>query len=136
MKITICSSMSFAKEMLEARDFFEKQGHKVFLPEDTHDCVHKPELSDNFEHCNGLDIVKKCFNNLAESDAIVVLNYPKNGVKGYVGGATLMEIGLAHHLDKKIFLLHNIPSEKDLKYAFEIKLAKPVVINGDLSKVI
>lgn len=135
MKLMICGSMDFSREMLEAQKILKAKGHNVMVPDDVHDCLENPELNMSMEHCLKHNIDKKCFDKVAESDAIVILNYPKNGMKGYVGGATLMEIGLARHLDKKIFLLHDLPSEKELRYALEIKLTNPVVLNGDLSKV-
>ena len=137
MKITICGSMHFAKEMIETQNILQEMGHEAIIPRDTHECVDRPELNVDMEHCtkNDVDIDKEHFNSIAESDAIVVLNYPKNGIVGYVGGATLMEIGIARHLDKNIFLLNDIPSEKDLGYAFEIRLARPVILHGDLGKI-
>ena len=39
------------------------------------------------------------------ADAVLVLNYDKKGIKNYIGGNTLMEIGFAHVLNQKIFLL-------------------------------
>ncbi|MEI8090897.1 MAG: hypothetical protein WCG98_01195 [bacterium] len=48
----------------------------------------------------------------------------------------MIETGIAAHLKKKIFLLNEIPSEDDLRYAQEIKLLLPIIINGDLSKII
>ena len=137
MKITICGSMHFAKEMVEVQKALEEMGHEAFIPSDTHDCIEKPELNSDMEHCTSqdIDIDKECFNNIEKSDAIIVLNHPKKGIDGYIGGATLMEIGVARHLDKKIFLLHNIPSEEELGYAFEIKLTNPTILNGDLGKI-
>jgi len=62
-----------------------------------------------------------------------VLNYDKKGVKGYVGGNTLMEIGVAFFLSKPIYLLNDIP--EDVSYAEEILGMMPIVINGDLAKI-
>ncbi len=45
-----------------------------------------------------------------------------------------MEIGLARHLDKQIFLLHDLPNEEELRYALEIKLTNPLILNGGVSK--
>jgi hypothetical protein len=135
MKIMICGSMSFSKEMIEAKRVLEEMGHEAEISPDAHICVENPELNSDLEHCSSTNIDKVCFDKIAESDAILVLNHPKNGVDGYIGGATLMEIGLARHLDKKIFLLHNLPKEEDLRYAFEIKLTQPTVLNGDLKKI-
>ena len=131
----ICGSMHFAKKMLEAQKILKNLGHDAMIPCDTHECLDNPNLNMDLEHCVNMEIDKSCFNKVAKSEAIVVLNYPKNNINGYVGGATLMEIGLARHLDKKIFLLHNVPSEDDLRYAHEIKLAGSIVLGGDLTKI-
>jgi len=135
MKFMVCGSMYFSKEMLETQKKLEEMGHEVLIADDVMDCLDKPELSADWEHCINLDIDKKCFDKVAESDAIIVLNYPRKEIPGYVGGATLMEIGLARHLNKRIFLLHSPPSEEHLRYAFEVKLTKPVVLDGDLNNI-
>ena len=59
-------------------------------------------------------------------------SYDKNGVKGYIGGNTLMEMGLAFYLKKKIYLLNEVP---ELPYKEEILGVKPIILNGDLSKI-
>ncbi len=135
MKITICGSMQFSKEMLEMQDRLRRLGHEVTVPSDVNECIENPNLNMDLEYCMRTDIDKKDFDQVAKSDGILVLNYDKNDIKGYIGGATLMEIGLARHLNKKIFLINNPPDEKDLKYALEVKIARPVVLNGDLNKI-
>jgi len=59
----------------------------------------------------------------------------KNGIKGYIGCAALMEIGLAHHLHKKIFLLNELPDYNEHRWVHEVRLMQPVVIDWDLSKI-
>ena len=135
MKIMVCGSMYFSKEMLETKEILEKKGHEVMVPDDVHKCVENPKLNMDFDHCIRNQIDKKCFDKVAESDAIVVLNYPKNNIKGYIGGNTLMEIGIARHLNKKIFLLHELPNEEEQRHALEIKIAQPIILNGDLDKI-
>jgi hypothetical protein len=135
MKIMICGSMHFAREMLKVQNVLEKLGHEVLIPCDTHECVENPDLNMDIEHCMITEIDKSCFTKVAQSEAILVLNYPKNNIKGYIGGATLMEIGLARYLDKKIFLLYDLPSEKELRYALEIKLTRPVILKGNLNNI-
>lgn len=135
MKIVICGSMQFAKEMLEAQKILEEMGHEGIVPLDIMECLENPELNMDFDHCIALDIDKDGFQKVAESDAILVLNYPKNGIKGYIGGATLMEIGVARHFDKKIFILHQLPSEEELRYVLEIKVTKPIILDGNLEKI-
>ena len=140
MKIFICASMSFAKEMLETQKKLKKMGHIVEIPCDTQKFVDNPEMTtdnheENYKWCINNDIIRKCFNTIAESDAVLLLNYPKNGLDGYVGASSLMEIGLAYHLNKKIFLMYQPPLPKEVKSSHEILIMQPVVLNGDLSKL-
>jgi len=67
------------------------------------------------------------------ADAVVVLNLDKHGIANYIGGNTFLEIGFAHVLNQKIFLLNPIP---DIQfYKTEIEAMKPVILNGDLSLI-
>jgi hypothetical protein len=140
MKIFICGSMTFSKKMLIAEKQLEAMGHWAKVPCDTDIFATNPMRTtdnheENFTHCMENDIVRQCFNDIAESDAILVLNYPKNGRQGYIGAAVLMEIGLAYYLDKKIFLFYPPPPVKEEKYSHEVLLTQPIILNGDLSKI-
>lgn len=72
------------------------------------------------------------YNKIKDSDAILAVNYSKNGIKNYVGGSVFMEIAFAFVLGKKIFLLNDIP---EMSYSDEIKAMQPIVINNDLEKI-
>ena len=65
-------------------------------------------------------------------DAVLVLNYDKNGYKNYIGGATFLEIYDAFRLGKKIFFVNDLPEGmlKDELIGFN-----GLVINGDLTKI-
>ena len=136
MKITICSSLHFAKEIIEAKNELENMGHTVLIPSSTQTALTNPEVNTDLEFCFKNNVQKKHFNFINESDAVLILNHEKNGIKGYIGGATLMEMAVAQHLDKKIFLLNQWPKIEDLKYSTEIQLTKPTILNGDLTKII
>ena len=77
----------------------------------------------------------KFFKTIENSDAVLVLNYPKNGINGYVGSATLMDIGVAYYLGKRIFLLNQLPSTDKLRHSHEVRVMQPVILNGDLKKM-
>jgi len=132
MKITICGSMSFAKEMLEVSRFLEDLGHKPVLPVDTIESVRDPYRRQNIDLLIAKDIIRDHLRKIRESDAILVLNYEKNGIPGYVGGSVLIEMGFAHYLKKQIYLLNPIPR---MSYSVEIKAMQPVVLNGDFKKL-
>jgi hypothetical protein len=139
MKTMICGSMSFAKKMAEAKKSLEKLGHKVFLPIDINIHLSDSSFSENldadYKHCVENDTIKKCFDLIAKSDAILVLNLNKNGKEGYIGTSGLMEIGLAHYLNKKIFLFNKFPSYHDARWAHELAIIKPVILNKDFGKI-
>ncbi len=135
MKITLCGSMYFSREMLGAKAKLEGMGHIVSVPSDINDCAKNPELSMDMEHCLRTNVQEECFKSIAESDAILVLNHKRNGIEGYIGGATLMEIGIAQHLKKKFFLLYPPAKIEDQRYSLEVQLAKPIILNGNINLV-
>ncbi len=131
--------MTFAKEMLKAKKKLESLGHKVNVSLDTESHVKNPQLIDdlefNYKHAQETNILKKCFDLIAKSDAVLVLNYLKNGIEGYIGTSSLMEIGIAYFLGKKIFLLNPLPKSSDYRWVHEIEIIKPVIINGQFDKI-
>ena len=60
-------------------------------------------------------------------------NYEKRGIAGYIGGNTLIEIGLAFYLKKPIYLMNDVSSE--LSYKVEILGMRPIVLHGDLNLI-
>ena len=132
MIITICGSMKFAKEMLETKEELERMGHTAHVARDTELCVKDPDLNDNIEHCSQNDVMRYHFGLIEKSDAVITLNHNKKGVDNYVGANTLIDMGIAHYLGKKIFLLNPIP---DLPCRTELHLMNPVLLEGDLGKL-
>ena len=135
----ICGSMTFVNEMVKAKEELEDLGHKIFLPCDTDECMKNPNLIDDlnadYKHLTENNILKKCFKLVADSNAILLLNYPKNGTDGYIGTSSLMELGIAYHLGKKLFLLHDIPDPNDARWAHEVRVMRPIILKGDISKI-
>lgn len=141
MKITICGSSKFRHEMVAYMEKLENLGHEVVVHEHYIKSVKgdMPELMErvNREHAvlkKEQGYIKWYYNAIKNSDAILVLNFDKNGIKNYIGGNTLMEIGFAHVNDKKVFLLNPIP--EDVSYVDEIKAMADVILDGDLNKII
>jgi hypothetical protein len=136
MKIGIIGSMQFTEKMLEVQDELIKFGHDAFVTD-----LHKALVGKTDEEKEkiklhqkyNMDAIRVFWRAMQGADAILVLNYDKNGIKNYIGGNTLMEIGFAHVLNQKIFLFNPIPEIP--YYKTEIEAVKPVVINGDLSLI-
>jgi hypothetical protein len=146
MKITICGSIAFYQEMLDVQKQLEAMGHKVKLPphevEDENGNMIPVKEYYARRKAAGVDdawiwerksqAITWHFDKEVWADAILVTNYDKNGIAGYVGGNTLMEMGVAFFLKKPIYLLKPIP---EISYKEEIIGMKPVVINNDLKKI-
>ncbi len=132
----ICGSMSFAKEMIKIQKRLKSFGHEVYVPCDADLHVEKPEFIDDLdkdrEHLIANNVMKKCFNLLADSEAVIFLNLPKNGINGYIGTSSLMEMGLAYYLGKKIYLMYQYPDPKDHRWAHEVASFMPTILNGDI----
>ena len=79
------------------------------------------------------DALNDHFKKIEWADAIVVANHEKRGIEGYIGGNTLIEIGLAFYLKKVIYILNPISSE--ISYKQEIYGMKPILLNGNLDLI-
>ena len=146
MKITLCGSCKFTDEALSIKTKLEKIGHEVkmwpvevkgengeFLPVQEYYKIRRAANNDEkWVWDRKAEAVMAHFEKVVWSDVILVTNYDKNNIKGYIGGNTLMEMGLAFFLKKKIYLLNELP---ELSYKEEILAVKPIIINGELSKI-
>jgi hypothetical protein len=134
MKIVLCGSMTFAQKMIQTKNDLITLRHEPNLNELIEGYVKKdPSVSEAIiENKIKYDVIKVYFEEIKNSDAIIVINEEKNGVKGYIGGNAFLEIGFAYVLGKKIFLLNDIPN---LPIKDEIIAMKPIVLNGDLSQI-
>ena len=136
MKIGIIGSMQFTAKMIEVREELRELGHDAFIT-DLHkamvgksdDEIEKIKLRQKYND----DAIREFWNKMQGADAVLVLNYDKDGIENYVGGNTLMEIGFAHVLNQKVFMLNPIPEMPYCKS--EIEAVRPVILNGDLSKI-
>lgn len=136
MKILILGSMSFSEEMKETEIQLKSFGHEVELPLFLEDYL-KLNSSEEMhaaavENKNKYDLFKEYFELIKKVDAILILNKEKKGIKNYIRGNALIEMSYAHILNKKIFLLEEIPN---LTYTDEIKAMHPIALNGDLSLI-
>jgi len=137
MKVAICASMVFTEKMLEVKNQLKELGHEAHISSFVNEYVGKSEKEKEkitIYHKTQKDAIRKFFKKIKISDAILVLNYDRRGISNYIGGNTLMELGFAHVLEKKIFLMNPIP---DIEYyRSEIEAVRPVIIYGDLTKII
>lgn len=74
---------------------------------------------------------KESYEKIAECDAILVLNYTKNGINGYIGGATFLEMYDAYTLNKKIYMLNEL--DKNSILYDEVCGFDPIILNNNIS---
>ncbi len=153
MKLTLCGSIAFYADMESVRDMLIARGHEVRIPELALEAPaefgggKKVYFGQYIEEQGGIDAfppghdiwslkegaIKDHFQKIEWCDAIVVVNPEKRGVPGYVGGNTLIEIGVAFFLKKGIYILNPVSSM--LSYKQEILAMKPMVLEGDVSRI-
>ena len=128
--------MQFTEKMMEVRDTLIQQGHDAFVTTLAPPFVGKSDEEKEvikLHQKNNLNAIREFWGLMQGADAVLVLNIDKNGIKNYIGGNTLMEIGFAHILNQKIFLWNPAP---DIPYyKTEIEAMKPTIIYEDLSKI-
>lgn len=138
MKIMIAGSFTFAQEIVKVKKQLEDMGHAVLTTGDLELYAHSPIIKNSFNdelhHCIENDSMRDGFNQVAASDAVLVCNYLKNNIRGYLGTSVLMEIAIAYHLAKKVYFLYDY--DKSQNYGLEIAIINPIIINNDLSKIV
>lgn len=135
MRILIWGSMSFAQKMFEVKSFLEQQGHEVHLSPWINFFMENPNAKMNFDEelnfCKKTNIMNLFFDEILESDAILFLNYDKKWISGYIGTSVLMELWIAYHNKKKIYLLNDF--DRTQWYGLEVAIIDPIILNWDLS---
>lgn len=139
MKIMIIGSMKFAKDMVQLKNDLEKLGHIAHFPIGTEnhltDNTFVDRLEDNLQWVVKEDIMRKNFQQVADADAVLVVNKTRNDIDGYIGISALMEMAIAHFLNKKIFLLNQYPPFEEHRWAQEVAIMQPTIINNKLEEI-
>jgi hypothetical protein len=135
MKIFLVCSRSLYGKVPPIQAELEKAGHVITLPNSYDNPGKEDELkaTDAKEHSKWkASMIKLQAEKIAANDAILVLNFEKNGQPNYIGGATFLEMFKAWETGKKIFLYNDIPQGilRD-----EIAGMAPILINRDLNQV-
>lgn len=133
--------MAFAKQMLNTKVVLEQKGHQVELPDSPEEYLDKNYSKISFkrilEGANkkiNRDLIRKHFKKIEKGDAILVINPDKNSIKGYIGGNSFAEMVLAYYLNKRIYVLNQLPKQQLHCYQ-ELIALQPTVLNGDLDKL-
>lgn len=135
MKIFVCASKHFYPQAKSIIEKLQGLGHTVTPPNSFDD----PGQESRMQAREADEYIKwkanmflESINHAKRNDAILVLNFEKEGKKNYIGGATFLEIFKAWELGKKVFLYNPIPEGM---LADELVGMNPVILNGNLDGI-
>lgn len=140
--ITICSSANFYRQAVDIQSTLNRLGYKAIIPvsaekmKETGDfnaSHYRTWLDNPNDYYKKSALMKGHFSLIAKSDAVLILNYEKNGVKNYIGANVLIEMGIAFYLGKPLYVLNDIPN--DSPHLEEIKGIDPIELHGKLESI-
>jgi nucleoside 2-deoxyribosyltransferase len=128
--ITVCGSMDFSHDMTTLGKELERMGYTVMLPAD------EDQGSNGHAKCTIEDFaaqkrhfVDEHLEKIKNSDAILIANFEKRGITGYIGANTLVEIAFAYAFHKPIFVLHPLGEQPCKSEVLGMQSAN---LNGEL----
>ncbi len=136
MRIGVIGSMQNTERMMALCDALKDLGHDAFMTDLASPFVGKTDEEKEaikIDQKQNKDAIRLFWRKMQGADAVLVANYDKHGIANYIGGNTFLEMGFAHVLDQKIYLLNPIPDMP--YYKTEMEAMKPVILNGDLTKI-
>ncbi len=132
MKIFVCCSKAFYPRVAPIKHQLEAMRHTVTLPNSYDNPGREAEMQilGWREHARWkAEMLRLQKAKVKACDAVLVLNFEKNGQPRYIGGATFLEMYMAFDFGKKLFLYNDVP---DGMLRDEIIAFEPTVIYGDL----
>ena len=135
MKILVICSNTFYDKIEPIKKTLEEMGHSIELPNsyDNPGAEKEAWALGNEAHA---EFKKRMFKRseatISNMDAVLTLNFDKNGQPNYIGGATFLELYEAFMKGKKIYMYNPIP--EGMLYD-EISGFSPIIINGNLDLV-
>ena len=131
--IAICGSMDFFAEMVSLQDTLEAAGLQVGIP-----AAEEVKVDYSATCDKDLARIKKQFidEHLAKirvADAVLLANFTKRGIVGYIGANTLIEAAFGYALGKPIFVLNSLG---DQPCRPEVLGMQPTFLHGELKDLI
>lgn len=109
--LSICGSMDFIDEMEAIAAELAAAGWTVFTPQ-------RAEAGFRWKALSAAERVqrKKAYidthlENIRRSTAVLIANYPKTGINGYIGANTLMEAAMGYTLGVPVYFLFPIGTQ-------------------------
>jgi len=110
MKLCLSGRMTSIEQIEKLSDLLNSLGHETSVPSRGTEPHMAERLAQAQTHEKKAIFVEDHLEKIRESDGVVIANFDKNGVSGYVGPSALMEAAMAYALGKQLFVL-NDPSD-------------------------
>lgn len=131
-RVVISGSISFMHQMRQIKTELDNRSVKAIMPDDIDGVFDIPGLDAYKRFKRGASVAHLNKIRDPRTYAVLVANFDKNGVRGYLGANSFAEVSVAFAARKRIFLLGEIPSQ----YADELSAWGAIALNGDLSELI
>jgi hypothetical protein len=135
LRIFIGCSKAFYHRIPPIKAQLESAGHQITLPNSYDAPEREAEMKSigASEHAHWkAEMLRSADKKISACDAILVLNFTKNDIPNYIGGATFLEVYKAFELDRLIYFYHPLP---DGILRDELLAMQPVIIHEDLGRV-
>lgn len=141
IKVYVLGSNYFIPQMVKCSEDLRALGYAGWIHPDyeafnrgeKQDIIKRASSGEAAEMKRKYNYLKVHYQHILESDAILFVNGEKKGIKNYIGGNVLMEMGQAYVNERPIFLLYDIPTES--AYLDEIKAMDPICLKGNLADI-
>ncbi len=100
--------MAFLPQMEELAAELHEDGFLVSTPAPDEEGTNWSDLTLEQAVALKKDFLDAYFEVIRNADAVLIANYPKHGIKGYIGANALMEAACGHALGKPVIFLHEI----------------------------
>lgn len=121
MRIVLSGSSKVKESVFEIAKKLESKGYEVVVPREF--IVHMKKREHSMRHFD--EICKD------ETDILLAVNEPKNGIKNYIGPNTFAEIAMAFYKQKRVYVLNDLYEP----YLDELKGWGVVPLKGDLNRL-
>ncbi len=128
MKLCISGSMTFIDEIEKLSTELNALGHQVLVPSRGTEPHLAERLAQGDRRQRKAIFVNDHLEKIRVSDAVIIANFEKDGVPGYIGTSSLLEAAMAYALGKQLFVL-NEPGVDDIED--DLSPLGAIQLNGD-----
>lgn len=123
--------MKLRERMHEVEQTLREKGFEVLLP-NMDEVNDYSTMTVDEQYKTKYSMILDHLEKIRKGDAILILNERLKDTDGYIGANSFLEMGFALCLNKKIFLMNNIPDQPN---SVEIGGMLPIVIEGNLDLI-